>query len=262
MKAVLSIFTIFLFLTAHPAFCQKSKKKVSEKIKSQQKSNLPKVEDYSYPYYTLINNASTPISGCFINYKNQSYFVSTRHSFYTPVNEKRKITKVMIFIDPNDLKNTAKVLSIDMTDQKILPVCFDSGCTDIVLIPVSIPKELHVNYVNLDSKETIQDKEMSIVGYVKDSLTIIKTKFHSILPRDTTYFLTEKSSVKDQAGSPVLIYSKVKGKGVIPKVILAGVYSGKELSQEFFDKGLIARANFIIKFLDSKKKADLAVSME
>jgi hypothetical protein len=45
-------------------------------------------------------------------------------------------------------------------------------------------------------------------------------------------------------------------------VILAGVYSGKELSQEFFDKGLIARANFIIKFLDSKKKADLAVSME
>ncbi|MFT3911089.1 MAG: hypothetical protein QM737_16840 [Ferruginibacter sp.] len=249
MKAFARIF-IVLLLTGNNAFCQKTK--VKTKVKQVQERF--KVEDYSYPYYAIINNGPSPISGCFINYKNISYFVTTRHNFYTTTNERRKISNVMIFIDPDNMKNSAKVLSLNMTDQKILPVCFDFGCTDIILLPVNIPKELPVNYVSLDARESLENREMSIVGYIKDSLSIIETKFDSYLPRDSTYFLTEKSSPKDLSGSPVLIYYKNKG---IAKVILAGIYSGKEISQEYFDKGLISRASFITRFLNSKTKEEL-----
>jgi len=252
MKAVARTLIGLLLITGNNAFCQKTK--VKAKVKQAQERF--KVEDYSYPYYAIINNGPSPISGCFINYKNISYFVTTRHNFYTTTNERRKISNVMIFIDPNNMKNSAKVLSLNMTDQKILPVCFDFGCTDIILLPVNIPKELPVNYVSLDAKESFENKEMSIVGYIKDSLSIIETKFDSYLPRDSTYFLTEKSSPKDQSGSPVLIYYKYKTRG-IAKVVLAGIYSGKEISQEYFDKGLISRASFITRFLNSKTKEQL-----
>ena len=250
MRVLTSIFIFFLFIIANNAFSQKTNAK--SKIKQQQ--DLFKIEDYSYPYYAIINNGPSPVSGCFINYKNVSYFVTTRHNFFTATNERKKITNVMIFVDPTNMKNNAKVLSLNMADQKILPVCFDFGCTDIILLPVNIPKELPVNYVTLDTKETIEGKEMSIVGYIKDSLSIIKTKFDGFLPRDSTYFLTEKSSPKDQSGSPVLVYYRSKG---IIKVILAGIYSGKEISQEYFDKGLVVRASLISRFLNTKSKEEL-----
>lgn len=152
------------------------------------------------------------------------------------------------------MKSNAKVLSLNMTDQKLLPVCFDFGCTDIVLLPVTIPKEMQVNYVSLDTKEAIEGKEMSIVGYLKDSINVINTKFDSFLPRDSTYFLTAKSSAKDQSGAPVLINVRSKNGN---KIVLAGIYSGKEISQEYFDKGLVSRAYYITKFLNERKKEEL-----
>ena len=251
MKALLSLFVAMLCFLSQDAFSQKTK--VKSKVK-QTERQFP-FGDYSYPYYAIINNGPTPVTGCFINHKNVSYFVTTRHSFYTTTNERRKITNVMIFMEPAMIKNSgAKVISLNMTDQKILPVCFDFGCSDILLLPVNIPKELPVNYVSLGLKETMVGKEMFIVGYVKDSLSIIKTKFDSFLARDSTYFLTEKSSPKDQSGAPVLVYTKSKG---IEKVVLAGVYSGKEISQDDFDKGLISKASLITRFLNSKTKEEL-----
>lgn len=250
MKAFARLLFALLLMISHNTFSQK--KKTPVKVKQPQEQWNP--EAYSYPYYAIINNGPSPISGCFISYKNISYFVTTRHNFYTTTNERKKISNVMIFIDPNNMKNNAKVLSLNMTDQKVLPVCFDFGCTDILLLPVNIPKDMTVNYVSLEPREVIEGKEMSIVGYIKDSLSIIKTKFDGFLPRDSTYFLTEKSSPKDQSGSPVLVYTKNKG---VAKVVLAGIYSGKEISQEFFDKGLISRAHFITTFLNSKSKEEL-----
>ncbi len=252
MKTLTAIIISLGLCMSHSAFSQKTKTKTKTKAKIVEE--LVPLQDYSYPYYAIINNNSSPITGCFINYKNISYFVTARHSFYTTTNERKKISNVMIFIDPNNMNNNAKVLSLNMNDQKVLPVCFDFGCTDIILLPVNIPKELPVNYVNLEPKEAIQGKEMAIVGYVKDSLNIIKTKFNSFLPRDSTYFLTEKSSAKDQSGAPVLTWSKNKG---VLKVNLAGVYSGREMSQEYFDKGLVSRASFIWSFLNSKNKKEL-----
>jgi hypothetical protein len=250
MRVFTRLLIAIFILTGNSAFSQKPKAKA--KVKHPQ--DQFKIEAYSYPYYAIINNGASPISGCFISYKNISYFVTTRHNFYTTTNERKKISNVMIFIDQTNMKNSAKVLSLNMTDQKMLPVCFDFGCTDIVLLPVTVPKELAVNYVSLESKEMIEGKEMSIVGYIKDSVSIVKTKFDGFLPRDSTYFLTEKSTPKDQAGSPVLVYSKNKG---VAKVVLAGVYSGKEISQDNFDKGLISRAHFITIFLNSKSKEEL-----
>lgn len=250
MRVLTSVFTCLLFISSYNTFAQKAK----SKTKTKQPQEFVKFGDYSYPYYAIINNGPSPISGCFINYKNVSYFVTTRHNFFTTTNERKKITNVMIFVEPSNMKNNAKVLSLNMADQKILQVCFDFGCSDIILLPVDIPKELPVNYVSLDTKEMIEGKEMSIVGYIKDTLSIIKTKFDSFLPRDSTYFLTEKSSPKDQSGSPVLVYYKSKG---VAKVILAGVYSGKEISQDDFDKGLVSRASFISRYLSSLTKPQL-----
>ena len=262
MKVVISLFIGFLLFTQQDVFCQKKGKLSQPKQKQKLKAKpvpptleqLVKLQQYSYPYYAIINNGPSPISGCFISYKNISYFVTTRHSFYTTTNERRKITNVMIFMDPDNMKNNTKVLSLNMTEQNLLPVCFDFGCTDIILLPVIIPKEQSVNYVTLESKENIDGKDMAIVGYIKDSINIIKTRFDSFLNRDSTYFLTEKSSAKDQSGAPVLIYSINKG---VSKVTLAGVYSGKEISQELFDKGLVSRAHYISMFLNSKTKEEL-----
>lgn len=252
MKVVVSLLFSCLIFAGNDAFCQKTKAK--PKTAAKQVVDPFKFEDYSYPYYAIVNGGQTPISGCFISYKNISYFVTTRHSFYTAINERKKINNVMIFIDPNNMTSNAKVLSLNMADQKLLPVCFEFGCTDIVLLPVNIPKDLPVNYVHIEPKEMLEGRDMSIVGYIKDSLNIIETKFANFLQRDSTYFLTEKSSSRDQSGSPVLIRYKNKG---VSKVILAGIYSGKEISQEDFDKGLVSRASFIIKFLNSKTKEEL-----
>ena len=178
MKALLSLFVAMLCFLSQDAFSQKTK--VKSKVK-QTERQFP-FEDYSYPYYAIINNGPTPVTGCFINHKNVSYFVTTRHSFYTTTNERRKITNVMIFMEPAMIKNSgAKVISLNMTDQKILPVCFDFGCSDILLLPVNIPKELPINYVSLGLKETMVGKEMFIVGYVKDSLSIINTSLKILI---------------------------------------------------------------------------------
>lgn len=247
---MIALFAGLIFFSYQDAFAQKSKVKTKAKPAHEQFD----FQNYSYPYYAIINNGPSPVTGCFISYKNHSYFVTTRHSFYTTTNERRKITNVMIFIDPSNIKNSSKVLSLNMADQKMLPVCFDFGCTDIILLPVTIPKDLPVNYVVLDPREVIVGKEMSIVGYVKDSLNVVHTKFDSFIPRDSTYFLTTLSSPKDQAGAPVLMYIKNKG---VAKVVLAGVYSGKEISQEDFDKGLVSKASFITTFLNSKTAEEL-----
>ena len=248
MKAIAYLFFAFLFFISQEAFCQKAKSKIK------QPQDVVRFQDYSYPYYAIKITGLSPFSGVLTTNKTIPILLPRRTSFFTATNERRKITNVMIFTDPYNMKNNTKVLSLNMTEQKILPVCFDFGCTDIVLLPVSIPKDFALNYVSLEPKEMIEDKEMAIVGYIKDSLSIIKTKFSGFLPRDSTYFLTEKSGTKDQSGSPVLLYSKTKGVG---KIVLAGVYSGKEISQEYFDQGLISRAYFITRFLNSKTKAGL-----
>ncbi|MBS1742839.1 MAG: hypothetical protein JST81_07345 [Bacteroidetes bacterium] len=251
MKFCTKLLTVILILTCSVTLAQKSK----SASKSKELKDRVKLESYSYPYYAIINNGPSPITGCFIYYKNKSYFVTTRHNFFTTTNERKKITNVMIFIDQNHMKSNSKVLSLNMNDQKVLPVCFEFGCTDIVLLPVEIPADMSVNYVGLESKDVSAETEMAIVGYVKDSVNIIETKFNSFLPRDSAYFLTDKSSAKDLSGSPVLVYSKSK---TGTKVILAGIYSGKEISQENFDKGLISRGSLILRFLNSKTKEELS----
>src|SRR4051812_13283046 len=119
MRAFTRVLIAIFILTGNSGFSQKIKSKARQK----QPVDQFKIEAYSYPYYAIINNGPSPVSGCFIVYKNISYFVTTRHNFYTTTNERKKISNVMIFIDPNNMKNSTKVLSLNMTDQKVLPVC-------------------------------------------------------------------------------------------------------------------------------------------
>lgn len=251
MKAVSSLLIFFLLFIGGSGYSQTKTKAKPKKVPVE---HIP-YQDYSYPYYAIVNTGSTPVAGCFINYKGQSYFVTTRHSFYTTTNERRKITNVMIFLDPDNIKNSSKVLSLNMTEQKLLPVCFDSGCIDIILLPVTIPRDLSVNFVHLEPKDVILHKEMAIVGYVKDTLNIVETKFDSFSERDTTFFLTEKSSPMEQSGSPVIMYNRNKTGS--SKFTLAGIYAGKEISKEHFDKGLVSKASYITRFLDAKEKEEL-----
>src|SRR5882757_7226140 len=111
MRAFTRLLIAVFILTGNSAFSQKTK----VKAKTKQPQDQFKIEAYSYPYYAIINNGPSPITGCFISYKNISYFVTTRHNFYTTTNERKKISNVMIFIDPNNMKNSAKVLSLNMT---------------------------------------------------------------------------------------------------------------------------------------------------
>ncbi len=242
MARVISSFIAILLLVITGAYGQKQKRAE----KSQGQELLP----YSYPFYTIINGVTTPLSGCFIRLKDSTYFVTARHHFYTPVNELRKLSDVMIFVDPRNTRDNARALSLNMKTQRLIPICFDSVCTDIILLPIIIPDEYNINYVDIEHVENLQGKEMAIVGFVQDTSNIIKTKYAGILSRDTTYFLTDKSNTKDQSGSPVLIVSKLKG---ITKVVLAGIYAGRELSQDDFNKGLVSRAQMINAFFESKK---------
>src|SRR5437868_14239159 len=99
MKTLFGIMMCIGLFSGLEAFSQKGK----SKAKTKQEHDLVKLQDYSYPYYAIINNGPSPITGCFINYKNISYFVTTRHSFYTATNERKKISNVMIFIDPEKI---------------------------------------------------------------------------------------------------------------------------------------------------------------
>jgi hypothetical protein len=242
MKSVLGVSTVILFLTAGAVFGQIKKKPMLPQG--------PLLQQYSYPFYTISNGVTASFSGCFIKYKDSTYFVTARHHFYTPVNELRKLSNVMIFVDHHNTRDNTRALSLNMKTQRVIPVCKDSVCTDIVLLPIKIPDEYKIHYAELDSEEDFEGKEMSIVGYVQDTSNIIETKFYDFLQRDNNYFLTENSNTKDQSGSPVLMVSKSKG---VNRIILAGIYSGRELSQDNFNKGLVSRAYLIHDVFEIRK---------
>ena len=241
MRRVFGFAAVLLLLTTTNVTGQKTKKPVLPEE--------PEVQQYSYPFYSIINGTTNSQSGCFIKYKDSSYFVTSRNHFYTPLNELRKLTKVMIFVESNNLRNDAKALSLNMKKQRLMPLCVDSVCADIILIPINIPAEYNINYVELSKNEDFADKDLYIAGYAQDTSKIVKTRFVKILERDSSYFLTESANTKDQSGSPVLVYSKNKG---VAKVLLAGIYAGRELKPENFNKGLVSRASFIYKLFEPK----------
>jgi len=237
MKRVSGICFCLFFMSTTLLFAQKQKKPAA----------LPagpaiEFKKYSYPFYTIINGNTTTLTGCFIKVKDSTYFVTARHHFYTPVNEMRKLSNVMIFVEPDNKKSNAKALSLNMKIQRLIPVCIDSVCTDIVLLPITIPNDYSIHYAELPGNEKMEGHKMTIAGYVQDSINITETKFHSIVARDSSYFLTDHSVSNEQTGSPVLMASGAKGK---PEVVLAGIYSGRELSKEHFNKGLVASASVI-----------------
>lgn len=241
MRRVFGFAAVLLLLTITDVTGQKTRKAVLPEE--------PEVQQYSYPFYSIINGTTTSLSGCFIRYKDSSYFVTSRSHFYTPLNELRKLSNVMIFVEPNNQRNNAKALSLNMKKQRLMPLCVDSVCADIILIPINIPAEYSINYVELSKNEDFADKDLYITGYAQDTSKVVKTRFVKILERDSAYFLTENANTKDQSGSPVLIYSKNKN---VVKVQLAGIYAGRELKPENFNKGLVTRASLIYKLFEPK----------
>jgi hypothetical protein len=241
MRRVFGFAAVLLLLTITTVTGQKTKKPVLPEE--------PEVQQYSYPFYSILNGTTTSLSGCFIKFKDSSYFVTSRHHFYTPLNELRKLTNVMIFVEPNNQRNNAKALSLNMKKQRLMPLCIDSVCSDIILIPINIPAEYSINYVELSKNEDFADKDLYIAGNAQDTSKVVKTRFVKVLERDSSYFLTESANTKDQSGSPVLVYSKNKG---VVKVQLAGIYAGRELKPDNFNKGLVSRASFIYKLFEPK----------
>lgn len=243
MKSSFGI-TLLLLISFSGALAQKTKKAVILDLSA----NL---EQYSYPYLTIQNNTTSTQTGCFIKMGDSTYFVTARNHFFTPVNEQRKFSNVLIFLEPGHNNFNARALSLNMKTQRIIPVCMNELCTDIVLLPVAIPADFKINFVEIDPAASVTGKELFIVGYVQDSTSIIKTSFYKELPRDQQFFLTNHSNMKDQSGSPVLMPTVSGGK---TKVVLTGIYSGRELYQENFNKGLVVRANLISEFLEGKKR--------
>ena len=69
-----------------PGYTQKNKKNKPVAVAPAIEVDEAVLQKYSYPFYTILNGATTPLSGCFIKYKDSSYFVTSRHHFFTPVN--------------------------------------------------------------------------------------------------------------------------------------------------------------------------------
>src|SRR5690606_14513653 len=124
----------------------------------------------SYPIALLIDNQIVSGSCFFIRFGDQEYLVTANHLFTDPVSGvERNVKAISIYTNPDNWDEIGWEILFGAID--IIPVCIDTKCYDIALIPVSPPTRYSINYVDidflLDSNHSIPVSEIYITGYPK-----------------------------------------------------------------------------------------------
>lgn len=203
------------------------------------------IERFAYPIYLHFDSSNFAVGSCFfINVLDSTFLVTARHNFFDSRSRWNGVSQITVYLEPHLKINPGVPILVDSST--ILPACFDFGCADIAILP--LPRtQRPIKYVNLNTKaypqDTVKGKEVFIVGYPKDSLTVTKTRLVS-WNRGQTFVLTDSPSRPGSSGGPVFMVSAVDN-----GIQLVGVNSGKSLNEDSIGKGMVAKADLLRKLL-------------